>query len=188
MRIVFSDRRIWVSSGAHWIIAPFNITFFNPDHQAAKCKAYAMLISAYICRFNEWPEQLSPLFMLQVILDYHSFQEENRTSFLPLSVIAKYHARAAVKLITWHRILANNGAGLLTGEKPARTDAIYDVCIDATDGVDVSAYALPIPWSLSNVTYPASFSGFGKIYTRSWHEISSPAICNPMSCSVVRNT
>lgn len=154
MKIVFSDRRIWVSSGAHWIIAPFDITFFNPDYQAAKCKAYAKLISAYICRFNEWPEQLSPLFVLQLILDHHSFKEENRTSYLPISVVAKYHPRAALKLMTWHRILANDGAGLLTGEKPARTDAIYDVCIDSTNGVDVSAYNIPTSWILSHLTYP----------------------------------
>lgn len=139
MKRTFSDHRIWVSSGTHWIIAPFDVTLFNPKHLTVQCKVYAMLIAAYICRYNEWPEELSPLMMLQFILDHHAFQDDNPTSFLPIDVICKYHKRAAAKLATWHRNLPSDGDGFFSpnGRTPPRSDPIYELCIDATNGVDV---------------------------------------------------
>lgn len=190
MRKVFSDHRIWVSSGTHWIIAPFDVSLFNPKCLTVQCKVYAMLVAAYICRFHEWPEELSPLMMLQFIIDHNSFQEEQRTGFIPIGAVCRYHRRAAAKLSTWHNILQHEGDGFFNanGRNPPRTDPVYELCIDATGGVDVSLrLSLSMSRTCPNISL-ISFRCFARIsIVQSSPRNNSHVNCNRTYYLVVRN-
>src|SRR6185369_6254205 len=127
IQLVFRDQRIWTCPGPHWIIAPFDEAVYRTRSDVLKCKAYAKIIVAFLCRFHEWPPQLSPLMILQIILD-HLSERDAEPKLLPISVIAKYDKQAAAKLIGWHSFV---DSGKALSEFPF-DDPAHDLCVEAT--------------------------------------------------------
>ncbi|KLO07603.1 hypothetical protein SCHPADRAFT_641259 [Schizopora paradoxa] len=144
MKRVLSDRRIWVSEGAQLFVTPFDNSYVDATLHV-KCKVYAMLIAAYICRFNEWPVDLSPLMMLLFILDFHGFRDAHATTYLPIEAICRFDRRSAARLASWHRVKNNDEDPLFTGEGQAlpRTDPLYELCIQVTK-VDLKKICKPL--------------------------------------------